>query len=65
LTQTLARALAPEIAVNAVAPGPVLLPEDRDPGHAGALRAEHAARRLGHPDDVVAAVRSSSRGPIS
>ena len=57
LTQGLARAFAPDVTVNAVAPGAVLLPDDWD----NATR-EHFAKttplgRLGSPDDVVKAVR--------
>lgn len=56
LTRTLARALAPEVTVNAVAPGAVLPPDDWD-----AAAREHLARttplgRLGGPQDVTAAV---------
>jgi len=57
LTRTLAKALAPEIAVNAVAPGPVLLPEDWDPDTRARVAQRTPLARLGHPDDVVAAVR--------
>lgn len=57
LTRVLARALAPDVQVNAVAPGPVLLP----PGWGRDETAETIARvplnRLGSPDDVVSAVR--------
>jgi len=58
LTRGLARAWAPRIRVNAVAPGPVLLPE----GEAGDPEAEAAAARrtvlgrLGSPGDVARAV---------
>lgn len=56
LTKTLARSLAPDITVNAVAPGAVLPPDE----WSDAAR-EHLARttplgRLGSPDDVSAAV---------
>jgi pteridine reductase len=57
VTQTLARVLAPEIAVNAVAPGPVLLPEDWDQDTRARFAQSTPLARLGHPDDVVAAVR--------
>jgi pteridine reductase len=56
LTRVLARSLAPEVTVNAIAPGAVLVPEDY-----GAEERERLARaaplgRLGSPDDVVAAL---------
>ena len=57
LTQALARALAPDVAVNAVAPGPVLLPEAWDEGTRDHFRATTPLGRLGEPADVVAAVR--------
>ena len=56
LTRSLARAFAPGVRVCAVAPGPVLLPDDSDEE----TQARHAARttlgRLGSPADVVEAV---------
>jgi pteridine reductase len=57
LTKALARALAPDIAVNAVAPGAVLLPEDGDPQTRDHIRDTTPLARLGSPADVVAAVR--------
>ena len=57
LTQALARALAPDIAVNAVAPGAVLLPEDWDEEAREHIRKTTPLARLGDPTDVVAAVR--------
>jgi pteridine reductase len=56
LTKTLARALAPDVAVNAVAPGPVLLPEAWDPATREHIRETTPLGRLGEPADVVAAV---------
>jgi NAD(P)-dependent dehydrogenase (short-subunit alcohol dehydrogenase family) len=57
LTQALARALAPDIAVNAIAPGAVLLPDDWDAQSRGHIRETTPLDRIGSPADVVAAVR--------
>ena len=57
LTKALARALAPDVAVNAVAPGPVLLPEAWDPATRDHIRDTTPLGRLGEPADVVGAVR--------
>jgi NAD(P)-dependent dehydrogenase (short-subunit alcohol dehydrogenase family) len=56
LTRVAARTLAPEIRVNAIAPGTVLPPEDF-PGEEVRKLAERAPlRRTGSPEDVVAAL---------
>jgi NAD(P)-dependent dehydrogenase (short-subunit alcohol dehydrogenase family) len=57
LTKALARALAPDIAVNAIAPGAVLLPDEWDQTAAEHIRETTPLKRLGAPADVVAAVR--------
>ena len=57
LTQGLARALAPEITVNAVAPGAVLLPEAWDAATREHFTQTTPLQRLGSPEDVVHAVR--------
>jgi len=57
LTKGLARALAPDITVNAVAPGPVLLPDEWDEATRRHFAETTPLRRLGTPEDVVAAVR--------
>jgi NAD(P)-dependent dehydrogenase (short-subunit alcohol dehydrogenase family) len=57
LTKGLARALAPDIAVNAIAPGAVLLPEAWDAQERDHIRATTPLERLGSPADVVAAVK--------
>ena len=56
LTRVLARALAPEVHVNAIAPGSVLPPEDWDDDQRAALIRKTALKRLGAPADVVRAV---------
>jgi NAD(P)-dependent dehydrogenase (short-subunit alcohol dehydrogenase family) len=56
LTKALAKTLAPTIAVNAVAPGPVMLPEDfTEAERAGVMRAT-LLKRLGSPQDVAQTV---------
>ena len=57
LTKGLARALAPDIAVNAIAPGAVLLPEGWTEQEREHIRETTPLQRLGDPADVVAAVR--------
>lgn len=53
----LARALAPEVRVNAVAPGPVMLPPDMDDAERAEVLAKTPLRREGSPADVARAVR--------
>ena len=57
LTKGLARALAPDIVVNAIAPGAVLLPDDWDPKAREHLEQTTPVRRIGDPSDVVAAIK--------
>jgi pteridine reductase len=57
LTVALARALAPAITVNAVAPGAVLLPDSWDDAARERITASTPLQRLGSPADVVGAVR--------
>jgi pteridine reductase len=56
LTRIQARALAPSIRVNAVAPGAVLAPEGEDPVRWRRLGEAAPLRRTGNPSDVVDAV---------
>jgi pteridine reductase len=56
LTRVLALSLAPDVTVNAIAPGAVLVPESYDAAERERLARTTPAQRLGSPDDVVAAL---------
>jgi pteridine reductase len=56
LTKVLARSLAPDVTVNAIAPGAVLVPEDYSAEERDRLARSTPLRRLGSPSDVVAAL---------
>jgi pteridine reductase len=56
LTKALARALAPDITVNGVAPGAVLLPDEWDDAARKHFAETTPLRRLGSADDVAGAV---------
>jgi pteridine reductase len=56
LTKVLARSLAPEVTVNAIAPGAVLVPEDYGAEERERLVRSTPLRRLGSPSDVVSAL---------
>ena len=56
LTEALAKDLAPHVRVNAVAPGPVLLPDDWTPEQAERATRNVPLKRLGRPEDVAQAV---------
>ncbi len=60
LTRSLAHELAPEVRVNAVAPGPVLWPEDNpqfDEVYRQRVISQTLLKRIGEPDDIARAVR--------
>jgi pteridine reductase len=57
MTRALALELAPEVQVNCVCPGPVLLPEDCDAATAQAVRCATPLGRLGDPGEIARAVR--------
>ncbi len=56
LTKVLAAALAPEITVNGIAPGTVLVPDDYDDARRAFLTGTTPLARLGTPDDAVQAL---------
>ncbi len=56
LTRVAARALAPEVRVNAIAPGTVLPPEDMPQEELDALTRRIALQRIGSAEDVADAV---------
>ncbi len=57
LTKIMARAFAPRVRVNAIAPGVVLPPEDYEPAELKALRRRVPLGRIGSPQDVIDALR--------
>jgi len=56
MTRALARTLAPDVRVNGIAPGAVLLPDGWNEEDAAKLRESTPLRRLGSPEDVVGAM---------
>ena len=56
MTRGLAHALAPKVRVNAIAPGPVLLPDGWTPEQTEKLVSTTPLGRIGSPDDVAQAV---------
>lgn len=63
LVRALAVELAPEVSVNGVSPGTVLVPEGTSPEEAEKLARQVPARRNGDPDDVAQTVLFLCAGP--
>lgn len=61
LTRVMARALAPEVRVNAIAPGYVLPPEHHSEAEIERTRRQIPLGRVGAPEDVAGAVRFLAR----
>jgi pteridine reductase len=64
LMRALALEAAPDVRVNAVAPGTVLPPENLDPASVERLAQSVPLRRTGAPDDVAEAVLYLARAPF-
>ncbi len=64
LTKILARVLAPEVRVNAIAPGTVLPPDDQDEADRRQERERTPVGRLGTPDDVLRTVLFLAGSPF-
>lgn len=56
LTKILAQELAPQIQVNAIAPGAILPPPDKDDAHLQRIADQIPLKRSGSPDDITDAV---------
>jgi NAD(P)-dependent dehydrogenase (short-subunit alcohol dehydrogenase family) len=56
MTKGLAKTLAPKIEVNAVAPGPILLPENLDPVEEEEISRNTPLKKVGSPQDIVNAI---------
>lgn len=56
MTEALAKDLAPDVRVNAIAPGPVLLPDNWTEEQANSSAKTVLLKRLGSPEDIAQAV---------
>ena len=56
LTRVLARSLAPEVTVNAIAPGSVMVPDEYSEAERTRLAESTPLQRLGRPEDAVQAM---------
>ena len=63
MTYGLAKALAPEVRVNAIGPGPIVFPPDYPEEARRADRAATLRGREGRPEDIARAVRFLAESP--
>jgi pteridine reductase len=56
MTRGLAKSLAPDVQVNCIAPGPILLPSDFTPEETQKVIDATPLKRIGSPDDIAATV---------
>ncbi|HLK53717.1 MAG TPA: SDR family oxidoreductase [Candidatus Angelobacter sp.] len=63
LTEVMAKALAPEVAVNCVAPGMIVAEDERNPALMERLAARTPMQKNGTPQDVVSAVMYFATAP--
>lgn len=61
-TQGLAKALAPSVRVNAIAPGPILPAAGHSPAHHRRAAAQALVKRYGKPEDIARTVRFLCEG---
>jgi pteridine reductase len=52
LTRSLARELAPQVRVNGIAPGPVMVPADMDEALKAEIIGKTLLKRAGEPEDI-------------
>ncbi len=57
LTRVMAKELAPQVQVNAVAPGPILMPDDFDEEMIRAVERATPLGRIGEPEDIAQTIR--------
>ena len=55
LTKVFAKELAPTVMVNAIAPGPILMPDDFSASTVAAVAQATPLRRIGDPEDLLQA----------
>ena len=54
LTKALAKTLAPDVQVNCILPGPIILPEDFSEKEREQIISDVPLKRMGSPDDIAA-----------